>query len=142
MNITDAILDIAAVLRSVPNIKTVPASLPGPMPSSALPVAITVVREGEWREHVSSGGWNVRTFQVLCYVKPVGQGTLDEGYMKAVNVLDAVGKAFAAVRASADCPMWMKRAAFEDSGHVILQYGNVDYHGFTVTIRSQLPITF
>jgi len=135
------ILDAADYIRHIidPYVST-PRFIPARILSSDLPVGLVVARAGAFDDYTGARGKQRRTFEVQLYVKPVSQGTLDAGYNEAVTTLDAVGKALVDARRESECPSWLQRATFTDTGHAILSYAGNDYHGAIITVETYLPL--
>ena len=143
MRLTEAMDVIRNIVADVQGVNTAPIFVPNRILSSGLPLAFIIVRNGGWKDYIhgQSGSHN-RTFDVFFYVKPVSHGTLDEGYMKTVRLMDSIARAFLAYQHSEECENWFRTAAFTDGGHVILNYAQNDYHGFVFTIDVRIPFTY
>ena len=114
----DAIL---AALHNVPAIKTVFHRVPNRVPRAKLPAAFTTLGPAE--------GWPVpsRSYQVTVLAAPVAQGGFGDGHAKVEQIAEQVWDAMM------DCDMRITNLS--DSGHVIITFGNTDYHGITFTVK-------
>jgi len=143
MRLTEAMDTIRNVVAAVPDINTAPHFVPSRIASSELPLAFVIVRGGGWQDYIyGQQGSHNRQFDVFVYVKPVAHGTLDEGYVKTITVLENVARAFIEYQHSEDCVGWFRTATFEDGGHVILNYAQNDYHGFVLTVNVRIPFPY
>jgi hypothetical protein len=143
MRLTEAMDAIRNIVVTVPGVNTAPIFVPNRILSSDLPLAFIIVRGGGWQDYIyGQAGTHTRQFDVFFYVKPVAHGTLDEGYMKTVRLLENVARAFVEYQNNDLCESWFRTATFEDGGHVILNYAQNDYHGFVFTINVRIPFTY
>lgn len=114
-----------------------PATLPGSISPAMLPLAITIPGEATWtRERIGLAAIQQRQYIVRVYAAAVNSGAgLDEGFAKATALLETFGDSYAASRAAGTGYQIM--APYTDSGHLILPWGENQYHGFEfrLTVR-------
>lgn len=137
MTIAATFAKIIELVGESSGIVTATTTIPNVINESDLPLATVVVGPAEWNEHAVGFFRQVRTYTVKVFVKPVNSGLrLDDGYQATLPILYAVGDTF--VRNPCldnTVDLLGTRGDFTDSGVTILQFGEVSYHGFEVTLR-------
>ena len=107
-----------------------PAAYPSSLNGAALPLVAVLPGEATWeRVRLSGPALQTRQFIVRVFVRPVAQGIgVDTGFAEAVALLETFGDSY---RGNASVGTgYGLLGPFTDSGHIIMSYAEVLYHGF------------
>lgn len=132
MSATTIIAALQAKNLAVSGVTSAPTALPGSLSGVRLPVSLIV--PGPAQHHPTRVGatHTVREYQMRFYVTPIAQGEgYHGGHTSLVTVLDAVVAAYIATPSVTGGRMQQR---FSDTGHEIMEYAGIAYHGFTVTV--------
>lgn len=111
-----------------------PTELPASLNANDLPVALVLAGPAQWNAHAIGLRRQIRTWTVRVFVKPVALGIgVDEGYKACFAPLNALGHTFLA-DLSLGNTIDEIRQPFQDSGVKVLEYGNIEYHGFEFSL--------
>lgn len=137
MSISTVVTALQTRHTGLSGVTLAPATLPASISPVMLPLAITIPGEATWqRARLGAPAVQTRQYIVRVYVAAVNSGAgLDEGFTKATALLETFGDSYASSRTTGTG--YAIDAPFTDTGHVILLWGENQYHGFEfrLTVR-------
>lgn len=136
MSIATTYAKLCALNATATGINYAPTNVPMVINESELPIAITEAGPATWNEHANGLYRQFRTYTIRVYVKPIGQGIGDEGYQNSLPILDALGSIYVrnpTLDSTVDHIGDM--GEFSDSGIVLMDFGEMKYYGFTITLN-------
>lgn len=125
-------------LLAVDGITTAPTRQPASIQSVDLPMAITRPGICSWSQGSYGKKQQIRNWEVTVYVQAIYQGQpIEQGYAATLPILEAVGEGFLDDPTLGDVvdTLQIQEDEMTDSGVLgDLLFGEVFYHGFTMTI--------
>ena len=136
---------LQAIHRSTTGIKKAAERLPDSFNTDDLPYAYLRVEAGEWTR-VSDWSQHFTTFVTTVFVKPVGQGTRDDGFKIAARLCQELGEKYLSDITLGGVVQHMGRGArydpptVEDGGIREIAYAGTAYWGFEyrITVKEQI----
>lgn len=140
MSISAVITAMQAIHGAISGVTTAPTAVPGALNTADLPMVLMLPGSASWLNLTTDQtlGRQQRDYLVQVYVAPIAQGQgVDEGYQDVVTLLQSFGATYVADITGGGAFEQMR--IIRDSGHQVLQYAGVDYHGFiyTLTIKEK-----
>jgi hypothetical protein len=135
MTISTILTALQTFNATITGVTSAPAEVPGSLNSADLPTAISVVGAGEWLNSALGDTQEIRAYRVLVFVKPIVQGSgPDTSYQATVTLIEAFKAAYLANRVAGSTAI-EDIPEMGDNGVEVLRFGDLDYRGFTVTLR-------
>jgi len=139
---------LQGIHRNTTGIKKAGERLPESLNTDDLPYVYLWVESGEW-ERVSDFSLHFTTFVATTFVKPVGQGTKDDGFKVAARLCQELGERYLSDITAGGAVQHMGRGAryspptVEDSGIREFTWGGTTYWGFEyrITVKEQILST-
>lgn len=136
MSISSVIAAMQTIHASISGVTSAPTAIPGALNTAALPTVIMLPGPGEWlnltTDHTLAR--QVRDYHVNVYVAPIAQGEgIDEGYQTTLTLLQLFGDEYVSDITGGGAFEQMR--IIRDTGHTVLRYADIDYHGFTFILN-------
>lgn len=144
MTIASVRVGFQTFLAEVTGIVSAPAKMPASINTAQLPIALTLAGPGRWMQGSIGLKQQIRNMIVRVYVQPVAQNVpAEEGYGACEPILEAVGAAFLDDPTLSDVvsALQVQENEMTDTGIIVLAYGDVDYHGFEITVPTKWRYT-
>lgn len=130
MSVSTVVTALQSRHTALSGVTLAPATLPASISPAMLPLVITIPGEATWaRARIGGYAVQARVYIVRVYAAAVNSGAgLDEGFAKATALLETFGDSYAASHAAGTG--YQIEPPYTDSGHLILVWGENQYHGF------------
>lgn len=138
LDLRQAVRDIQAVHRSLPEVRSAPDMYPSSLASARLPLVAVLPGAGEVSTYVGGAVREERAFVIDVYAAPLGGGELGPSVDEALDVLAAVRNAWAQRLMSEDTGITgveQIREPITDTGLAPMEFGNKAYLGSRITLR-------
>lgn len=126
---------LQALHAEIEGVASAPTDYPGSLNATELPCALVVPGEGTHAGGRVGATRTTREYRVHVFCMPVAQGRDGLGIQRVVELLPRFAAAYFTARvitfggdsAFLDFP-------FRDTGHAVIEYASMFYHGFTFTL--------
>lgn len=135
MNPQQIIAALQALHAGIEGVASAPTDYPGSLSAAELPCVLVLPSEATHTSGRVGAARTTRDYRVHVFCAPVAQGRDGLGIQRVVELLPRFASAYFASRViTAGGESAFLDSPFRDTGHTVIEYGGVFYHGFTFTL--------